>query len=92
MRNVTRSTLEDGLKRVEDIVPQTIGCQDIVHVSCDGTHSIALTRDGRMFSTLQGHTAKAAHNNVLLAVPAFFYAINNYLKFTMHVILLQKFF
>ncbi|CAK9171288.1 unnamed protein product [Ilex paraguariensis] len=28
---------------------------------------------------------KAARSNVLLAVPAFLYAINNYLKFTMQV-------
>lgn len=28
---------------------------------------------------------QAAHNNVLLAVPAFLYAINNYLKFTMQL-------
>ena len=32
---------------------------------------------------------QAARNNVLLAVPAFLYAINNYLKFTMQVRFLE---
>lgn len=29
---------------------QLLAGEDIVQVSCGGTHSVALTRDGRMFS------------------------------------------
>lgn len=41
--------------------------------------------------------SQAARNNVLLAVPAFLYAINNYLKFIMqvkvlHLAFLDRFF
>ncbi|XP_023915752.1 ultraviolet-B receptor UVR8 [Quercus suber] len=41
------------------MVPQRVNLlagEDIVQVSCGGTHSVALTRDGRIFSVLlQGH-------------------------------------
>ena len=36
-------------------------------------------------ATLTSFAGQAARNNVLLAVPAFLYAINNYLKFIMQV-------
>ncbi|KAK1365610.1 hypothetical protein POM88_041171 [Heracleum sosnowskyi] len=37
--------------------------EDIIQVSCGGTHSVALTKDGRMFSVeLCGHATLAASN------------------------------